>query len=307
MHAASRRIGVPLPDLHAHVLDANLEPVPPGFEGELYVAGPGLARGYLGRPGLSAERFVPDPQGAQGARLYRTGDLVRQVSGGGLEYLGRIDTQVKLRGFRIEIGEVEAALKQLDGVADAVAVVQGEDEAQRLVAYVVAVRQGAALQAGLFDATALDHLRQALRQVVPGYMVPAQLVPLARLPLTENGKLDRRALPAVDLVSLDDTDEVGPADEIERKLAAIWCSVLEVERVGVTRNFLDAGGHSLSAVKVAAQIRQKLDVEVPLTIVFDQPTIRLLADWIRQARAADPVDARMDDMLALLEEVKPLG
>ncbi|WP_258231452.1 phosphopantetheine-binding protein [Achromobacter pulmonis] len=108
-------------------------------------------------------------------------------------------------------------------------------------------------------------------------------------------------------MSLDDTDEVGPADEIERKLAAIWCSVLEVERVGVTRNFLDAGGHSLSAVKVAAQIRQKLDVEVPLTIVFDQPTIRLLADWIRQARAADPVDARMDDMLALLEEVKPLG
>ncbi|ANN77240.1 non-ribosomal peptide synthetase [Bordetella flabilis] len=307
-------IGTALPDLGARVLDARMNPVPPGFEGELYVTGPGLARGYLGRPGLTAERFVPDPEGRDGARLYRTGDLVRQTADGGLEYLGRIDAQVKLRGFRIELGEVEAALQGVADIREAAVVVQGEGAAQRLVAYVVrrtattAGRPGrAADPAGSPAAGLADTLRTALRQGLPAYMIPAVFIELDRLPLTQNGKIDRRALPAVAAAAIEDSQDVQAADEIEEMLAGIWCQVLERGQVGVTRHFLDAGGHSLAAVRVAAYIRERLGVDVPMTLVFDLPTVRQQAEWVRQARRAGAgaeANADVDQMLALLADMK---
>ncbi|WP_034379692.1 amino acid adenylation domain-containing protein, partial [Herbaspirillum sp. CF444] len=278
-------VGLTLADLDGYVLDADLNQVPDGCEGELYVAGAGLARGYLKRGGLSADRFIPDPYGAQeGGRLYRTGDLVRRNGDGVLDYLGRIDQQVKVRGFRIELGEVEARLRELPGVRDGVVLVRGEADQRHLVAYVVTDAAGRTSDAS-------SAWKEALRQVLPDYMVPAALVQMERFPLTINGKLDQAALAALQPGSLVGADVEPAVSATEAALTNIWSEVLGLEQVGVTHNFLALGGHSLSAVKVGAQVKRRLGVEVPLAVLFELQSIRALAQWIDQAAHLNRNDA----------------
>ncbi|HZG41362.1 MAG TPA: amino acid adenylation domain-containing protein, partial [Longimicrobium sp.] len=266
-------IGRPVWNTALYVLDASLKPVPMGVPGELYIGGVQVARGYLGRPGLTAERFVPDPFTAQGgARLYRTGDRARWRADGAIEYLGRLDFQVKVRGFRIELGEIEAALRQAPGVADCVVMARAETGEQRLVAYVVGDAEAEALRA---------HVRRSL----PEYMVPSAFVALDALPLTPNGKLDRKALPAPELASAEEK-HVAPRTPVEEVLAGIWAEVLRLERVGVEESFFDLGGHSLLATGVVSRVRQVLAVELPLRALFEGPTVAELARRVEELRRA---------------------
>jgi acyl carrier protein len=241
--------------------------VPTGVAGELYLAGDGVSRGYASRPGMTAERFVPCPFGAPGGRMYRVMDRVRRRTDGALEYLGRTDFQVKVRGFRIEPGEIEAVLRQAPGVGEC-AVVAREDVPgdRRLVAYVVGEAEAEALRA---------HLQRSL----PKYMVPSAFVALEALPLTPNGKLDRRALPAPERV-LDEASYVAPRRPLEAVLAEIWAEVLGCARVGVKENFFDLGGHSLLLVKVQARLREALDRKIPIVELFRFPTVAALAEHL---------------------------
>ncbi|NPC86635.1 amino acid adenylation domain-containing protein, partial [Pyxidicoccus fallax] len=264
-------LGRPIANTRLYVLDSHLRPLPVGVPGELFIGGAGVVRGYLGRPELTAERFIPDPfASTPGERLYRTGDQVRRLADGGLEYLGRLDFQVKVRGFRIELGEIEAALEQHPRVRQAV-VVAREDVAgdKRLVAYVVPPSGAQAP-----DASAL---REALKQQLPEYMVPSAFVALEALPLTFNGKLDRKALPAPDGALSARVEYVAPRSETEQKLASLWSEVLRVERIGIHDNFFELGGHSLLATQVASRIRTSFGVEVPLPTLFEATTLEMLA------------------------------
>jgi amino acid adenylation domain-containing protein len=268
-------IGRPLGHARVYVLDRHREPCPRGVPGELYVGGPGLARGYHDRPRLTAEAFVPDPFGDDpGGRLYRTGDLARWSSDGTLELLGRIDHQVKLRGFRIELGEIEAALVQHPAVSEAAAaVVEPDGGDRRLVAYTVA-RPGAALPSAA-------GLRRFLQERLPRPMVPSVFVPLERLPLTPSGKVDRKALPVDGLEPLDPgTEGVPPRNPLEETLAAAWAQVLGLERVGVFDNFFDLGGHSLQAVQLVSRLASALGRPVPVRTVLQAPTIAEMAELL---------------------------
>ncbi|MCT9127858.1 amino acid adenylation domain-containing protein, partial [Cupriavidus gilardii] len=249
--------GTPLPGSRVYVLDADLNPVPAGIVGELYIAGPQLARGYLGRPGLTAERFVPDPF-TDGARMYRTGDRVKQDADGRIEYLGRQDEQVKIRGYRVELGEIAHLLRSQPGVKDAAVIVYEE----RLVAY--CVPQG----------TDTTTLKAELKAQLPDHMVPAQLIALDRLPVTPNGKLDRRALPAP---VWETQGYVAPRNEIEALLAQVWQEVLGVEQVGIHDNFFDLGGHSLLVTRLAALVNARLSAAVPLRVYFESSTLAEMA------------------------------
>ncbi|WP_315799639.1 non-ribosomal peptide synthetase, partial [Bradyrhizobium sp. SZCCHNR1002] len=271
--AAASAIGQTIPDLQAYVLDPHMEPVPIGVTGELYIGGAGLARGYLHRPGLTAERFVPSPF-AHGARLYRTGDLARWSAVGVLDYLGRIDHQVKIRGFRIELGEIEAALLTLPDVEQAAVVVREDNCDRRLIAYAV-LRDGAVLDA--------DIMRQQLLRGLPDYMVPSAIVSLSSLPLTPNGKLDRNALPAPELTSTG--GYAAPRNPAETSLAAIFADVLGVDRVGIHDDFFAIGGHSLLATQVVARAQQDLGVQVALRLLFETPTVAGLAERLSLATA----------------------
>jgi amino acid adenylation domain-containing protein len=268
-------IGRPIANARVYVLDERFDPVPVGAGGELFAGGDGLARGYLDRPELTAERFVPDPFGEEaGGRLYRTGDRVRRRVDGVLEFLGRADNQIKLRGFRIELGEIEASLAALAGVREAVVTVREDTPGdRRLVAYVVGM-------AG--DGLTADILRQGLRERLPDSMMPAAYVMLAALPLTPNGKVDRKALPAPERQSTEES-YLAPRTPVEEVLAGIWAELLGLERVGAGGNFFDLGGHSLLATRVASRLRGAFGVEMPLRDLFEAPTLADLATRVEAA------------------------
>ncbi|MEU6641188.1 amino acid adenylation domain-containing protein [Saccharomonospora sp. NPDC046836] len=267
-------IGRPDPNTVCYVLDAQLRPVPPGVAGELYVAGRGLARGYLGRAGLTAERFVANPFGPPGSRMYRTGDRARWRCSGDLDFLGRVDGQVKIRGFRIELGEIEAALTAHPAVRQAAVVADRKGDIVRLVGYLVADEQ-------------VDW-RTHLRALLPEYMVPALVMELdGPLPLTPNGKLDRRALPAPDWASL--TGGARPVTDEQRVLAGLFAEILQLDDVGVHDNFFELGGHSMSSMRLLGRIRSALGVDLTIRDVFDTPTVAGLAGKLAGASAHRPV------------------
>ncbi|MFE3873982.1 non-ribosomal peptide synthase/polyketide synthase [Kitasatospora sp. NPDC059146] len=272
-------IGHPSGATRAYLLDAALRPVPPGVTGELHLAGPGLARGYLGRPGLTARRFLPDPYGAPGERMYRTGDLARRDADGQLRYCGRADDQIKLRGFRIEPGEIESALRRSPLVRDAVVTVRTDAPGGgRLVAYVVPADPcGEADPAG----TALE-LRAQLAESLPPHLVPAVFVPLERLPLTPNGKTDRRALPDPGPVRAAAGPHRPPQNDTERRIARIWADVLGVERVGADDNFFLLGGDSILSMQVVSRLRRD-GLHLATRDLFTHQTVAELATVVRDA------------------------
>ncbi|MBO0684971.1 MAG: AMP-binding protein, partial [Candidatus Dormibacteraeota bacterium] len=269
-------IGRPIANTTCYVLDGGMRPVPVGVVGELWIGGEGVSAGYLGRPELNRERFVEDGYGRGGGLLYRTGDLARYREDGVLEYLGRVDTQVKLRGYRLELGEIESVLSTHPGVRENAVVVRGGGgggEGQ-LVAYVVGHR-GEAPEGG--------ELRGYLEERLPKYMVPAVYVAMEGLPQTPNGKLDRRALPEPDTRRRDREPElVAPRDDLEQELAAIWERALGVTPIGVDESFFQLGGHSLMAVQVFNEIERSVGERLPLSTLFQAPTIRLLAEVLRE-------------------------
>ncbi|MBV9774892.1 MAG: amino acid adenylation domain-containing protein, partial [Gemmatimonadetes bacterium] len=267
-------VGAPTGNARLYVLDREGEPVPVGIPGELYVGGEGVARGYLGRPGLTAERFLPDPfVPGPGARLYRSGDRVRWLADGKLEFLGRIDHQVKVRGFRVEPGEVEAALERHPRVLEALVVVREDAPGdRRLAAYFTT--EG--------EAPGTAELRAHLGATLPEHMVPSAFVALDAFPLTLNGKLDRRALPAP--AGASGREYVPPRSETERVLAAAWAEVLRVERVGIHDSFFELGGHSLLATRLVSRVREAFGVELPLRALFEAPTVAGLAERVDAER-----------------------
>ncbi|WP_203924779.1 amino acid adenylation domain-containing protein, partial [Rugosimonospora africana] len=273
-------IGRPLVNTRVYVLDSGLRPVPWGVVGELYVAGAGLARGYLNRPGLSAGRFVADPFGGVGQRMYRTGDLVRWTSDGDLVFVGRSDDQVKLRGFRIELGEVESALTEDPGVSQAVVVLREDRPGEkRLVGYVVSV-DGATVDGGA--------LRDRLAERLPDHMVPAAVMVLDSLPLTGNGKLDRRALPAPDFSAV--SGSRGPRTAEEEVLCGLFAEVLGLDRVGIDDDFFALGGHSILAIRLADRIRSVFGSSVSVRNVFTSPTVAALLKNVELRSYEDPFD-----------------
>jgi aspartate racemase len=286
-------IGRPIANTEVYVLDQQMGVVPIGVTGELYIGGDGLARGYLHRAELTAERFVPHPYSQRGgARLYRTGDMVRYIGSGEVEFIGRTDEQVKLRGYRIELGEIEAVLARHNGVREAV-VLAREDELgeKRLVAYVVG--------AGEVEAE-VDELRNYLKERLPQYMVPSGYVSLQQMPLTASGKVDRRALHALNEIKFEQQERfIGPRDTLELKLAQIWEEVLDVRPIGVKDNFFDLGGHSLLAVRLMARIHKSLEKELPVATLLQTQTIEGLAKVVRQQSSPLPWSSLM--------AIQPLG
>ncbi|MFS0553781.1 non-ribosomal peptide synthase/polyketide synthase [Brevibacillus sp. 179-C9.3 HS] len=266
-------IGKPLPNMTMYVVDAHLNLQPVGVVGELCIGGAGVARGYLNRPELTQEKFVPNPF-APGELLYRTGDLAKWRADGNIEFLGRNDHQVKIRGFRIELDEIETQLRQFDGIKDTVVVAMQDGSGQSsLYAYYVSEQ---AFQA--------SQLRDYLGTTLPTYMIPSYFVHLEKLPLSANGKVDRKALPKPDLVAGTDTEYVAPRNDIESKLVAIWEDVLSVKQIGVMDNFFDLGGHSLRAMNVISLAHREFQVDIPLRILFGSPTVSALSAYIAQAQ-----------------------
>jgi amino acid adenylation domain-containing protein len=267
-------IGRPIANIQIYILDAQLQPAPVGVAGELYIGGIGVARGYLNRPELTAERFIPDPfRSEPGARLYNTGDLARYLPGGEIEYLGRLDHQVKIRGFRIELGEVEAAIRQFPGILETVVVAREDTPGdQRLIAYLVPAKP---------DSVNADELRDSLRKNLPEHMIPAAFVPLAELPLTPSGKMDRRALPAPSYQSAQPSQaQAEPRTQTEKTMATIWAEVLQLSKIGIHDNFFQLGGHSLLAVRLFAQISRTFGKTISLNTLFQTPTIAELSRLI---------------------------
>jgi hypothetical protein len=290
-------MGRPIANSRLYIMDRELRPQPLGVAGELLIGGAGLARGYLGRPDLTAVAFVPDPFGSPEGRLYRTGDLARLLPDGGFEFLGRIDHQVKIRGVRIEPGEIEAALASHPAIRTAVVVAQVVSEGnQRLVGYVVA-RSGEALDAGA--------LRAFLQERLPEHMIPV-LVELEALPLTPSGKVDRRALPAQD--SLRRGAAIPPRTPTEEVLLGIWKEVLGIQEAGVEDGFFELGGHSLLATQVLIRIRRSFEVEVTLRELFTHPTVAGLSALIDE-RMPPPAAPAIDEseLAGLLDQLDQLS
>jgi acyl carrier protein len=290
-------IGRPLANSEVWVLDGEGQLAPVGVVGELYIGGDGIAREYLGRPELTAETFVPHPFSKKpGARLYRTGDLVRYLSDGNIEFLKRVDHQIKIRGFRVELGEIEAALNQYWAVRESVVLDRNDPvSGTKLIAYVVP-------EEGVEPTTA--ELHAFLAEKIPSYMIPSVFVTLNELPLTPNGKLNREALPLPELNEADTTPNfVAPRTPLEETLAGIWHETLGVAQVGVESNFFDLGGHSLLATRVVSQMRERLGIELPLRVLFESPTIAGLAQHIDTAQSKDTELGRIMSVLENIENI----
>ncbi|MGB8508752.1 MAG: amino acid adenylation domain-containing protein, partial [Pyrinomonadaceae bacterium] len=299
-------IGRPVANTQVFILDDQLQPVPAGVPGEMYIGGDGVARGYANRPELTAERFIPDSlTGRTGARLYRTGDLARYLPDGRIEFRGRADHQVKLRGYRIELGEIEAVLANHPGVAACAVVVRESHSGEaHLIAYLVAGE----------DEPAKSELRSFMGQKLPEYMIPAAFVTLDKLPLTTSGKIDRKALPALDGNVVED-EYVAPRNPLEEKLAGVWAEVLKVARVGVNDNFFGLGGHSLLATQAISRVREVFKVELPLRSLFENPTVAGLSAAIARQqdggqetsstviRKVSQEDDDLDELLAELDQL----
>ncbi|WP_165898185.1 non-ribosomal peptide synthetase [Tumebacillus sp. BK434] len=275
-------IGRAIRNNELYVLDLHRQPLPLGVPGELYVGGPGLARGYLNRPELTAEAFISHPFRADGSRLYKTGDLVRLLPNGMLEFMGRIDHQVKVRGFRIELGEIEAVIGQQEAVKEAIVIVREDVPGdKRITAYVVP--HGADVS--------VAELRTRAKELLPEYMVPSAFVVLAEMPLTPNGKIDRKALPMPDGARTEEQAYVAPVTDVEQKLAEIWADILRVDRIGQQDNFFEMGGHSLLATRLMSRVLDDFGVDLPLRMLFEAPTLSELAGRITEALGSGAVAA----------------
>ncbi|MBD2540823.1 non-ribosomal peptide synthetase [Coleofasciculus sp. FACHB-SPT36] len=284
-------IGRAIANTQLYILDRHLQPVPVGVAGELHIGGVGLARGYLNRPDLTQQKFIPNPfknltiqppslagDSLGESRLYKTGDLARYLPDGNIEFLGRIDNQVKLRGFRIELGDIEAALMQHPTIRETVVLLREDNPGdKRLVAYIVPKEQ----------APSIHDLQDFLKQKLPSYMVPSAFMFLEALPLTANGKIERRALPAPENLSLSKVAYIAPRNPVEEKLAQLWTEVLDLERVGIHDNFFELGGNSLVATQLISKVRRTFQVEIPLRNLFELPTIAGLAESIAQTKESN--------------------
>ena len=295
-------LGGPVANAEVYVLDERLELVPVGVAGELYIGGVGLARGYLRRPDLTADRFVPHPFGKEkGTRLYRSGDLVRWREDGELEYVGRVDEQVKVRGYRVELGEIEAVLRQHVSVNEALVMVHEHDDEKELVAYVVPRPARTSIN-GDESESVEALLREFLEQRLPAYMVPSRYMLLEKFPLNAHGKVERRALPAPEYGRAEaGVEYVAPKTPLEETVASIWAEVLRVDRVGVKDSFFALGGHSLLAMQVTSRIRETLELEIPLRALFEHRTVESYALAILQNRIEESDDAELSDLLTELD------
>jgi long-subunit acyl-CoA synthetase (AMP-forming)/aryl carrier-like protein len=287
-------IGRPIANTQLYILDRYLQPVPIGVGGELHIGGAGLARGYLNRSELTAEKFIQNPYSDEpDARLYKTGDRARYLPDGNIEYLGRIDSQVKIRGYRIELGEIEETLRQHSAVREAVAIARDDGSGnKRLVAYVIPDKD---------KLPSISNLRGYLQQKLPEYMVPSAFVTLESLPLTPNGKLDRRALPQKWDHVFEETAFTEPQTPTEKELAQIWMAVLELEKVGINESFFEIGGHSLMAMQLVSRVRSCFGVELALCDFFAAPTIQDLAELVEEEILANADSNQIDELLDLLE------
>jgi len=291
-------IGQPIADLQVYLLDEDQQPVPVGVAGEMYVGGAGVARGYLDRAGLTAERMVPDGFSKSGGeRLYRSGDLARYKADGDIEYLGRIDKHVKVRGFRIELGEIESALLQYSGVREAVVVAREDAPGEkRIVSYLVSEPDGE-----LSVSKLSDHLKAKL----PEYMIPAAFIRVEALPLTANGKLDSRALPPPDRITAEmSKDYVAPRNAIEKVLAGNWGEVLGIERIGIDDDFFELGGHSLLATQLVSRLRDAFEIELSIRSLFEAPTVARFAATVIENH---PDRAMIEETAELLLNVSMLS
>jgi amino acid adenylation domain-containing protein len=290
-------IGKPIANKQIYLLDEHLQPVPTGVPAQLYIAGDGLARSYLNRPELTAEKFIPNPFGDKpGTRLYKTGDLARYRADGNIEFLGRIDRQVKIRGFRIELGEIEAVLSQHPAVRETVVTaIEDESDNKRLIAYAVPLQ----------NPLTINELRRFLEDKLPNYMVPTAFVILDKLPLTPNGKIDRRSLPIPEALRPElEVAYVMPRTEIERTIATVWQQALKVEKIGIHDNFFELGGHSLLMVKVNSQLRELFKTDLSMLDMFRYPTISFLAEYLGQVQNQTSFASETDIQIEKLEAGK---
>jgi acyl carrier protein len=263
-----------------YILDEHLQPVPVGVTGELFIGGHGVARGYRGRPELTASRFLPNPfDPIQAPRMYRTGDLARYRVDGQIQLLGRTDHQIKLRGHRIEPGEIEVVIERHPAVRQAVVVVDGEGSSRQLVAY---IRYTDASQD-------VDQIRSWLRERLPDYMVPGVLVPLDEFPLTPNGKIDRKRLPSLQKVSrVSRGDSITPRNQTEQRISELWSDALHIDRPGIRDNFFDLGGHSLLLVQLHARMKREFNANITAVDLFRYPTIEALASFLDRSASSSP-------------------
>jgi acyl-coenzyme A synthetase/AMP-(fatty) acid ligase len=288
---ASIPIGKPIANTQVYVLDSRMHLVPSGAFGQLWIGGDGVVRGYWNRPELTAERFVRDPL-RDGGKLYPTGDIARFLPDGNLEYVGRADFQVKIRGFRIELGEIEATLDQQPGVAQAVVVAREDRGGDKLLAAYFVAKAGQSVKA--------DALRIALAAALPNYMVPSHFIPLERLPLTANGKIDRNALPPVSLTAGAAKEKAGeePVGEFEQVLAKSWAEALGLKRVSRQDNFFHLGGHSLAALKIAFKCRQEFQMEFPLQMFVQYPVLSEQAKRVEEMILEQADAGELQSMIA---------
>lgn len=288
-------IGFPIANIQLYILDKYLNPVPYGVPGELHIAGVGLAQGYLGRPELTAEKFISNPfSNNKASKLYKTGDLAKWLPNGAVEYLGRIDHQVKLRGYRIELGEIESKIHENFAVKDCAVIVREDSPGdQRLVAYIVADN----------NMPQVETLKKELSKQLPGFMVPSAFIQLDKIPLSSNGKLDRKALPQLDKAMDEGKEFIAPRNDTERTVADIWCEVLKLDVVGVKDNFFELGGHSLLATQIVSRVRDQFHVDIPLSALFESPTIENTALYILED---EMLAADADTLEALLNELDDL-